>query len=282
MKKQNTCFFKTTLSPVLGWIRFLWGIFLPAMMISCTLPTQPDSRIEADLNARTQVLVINSDPGVEKYRIVQDEFVGHILHPVQTIPAQTISDSRYPASMIKKLNPEIIYCIGTAAYLLASENTPEKPIVFSSVLNWMRLPVTHLTHGVASELHSGMQMMLFRYIFPDLKKIGILYSDRFNRQWIDTVVKTAGETGFEILERKLIRGSKPFADLLSILAQADAFWLISDPDLIPDTDTLIRFQREVALTESTASEAKFRYYAALIDLRKKEGILLNEYWDGVI
>jgi outer membrane protein TolC len=45
-----------------------------------------------------------------------------------------------------------------------------------------------------------------------------------------------------------------------------------------DTDTLIRFQEDVVRTRGEVAEAVYRYYTALIALRKTEGVLLRSYW----
>ena len=80
--------------------------------------------------------------------------------------------------------PDLIYCIGTKAYLIAQKFVSERNIVFSSIINWQRLPVTEKTYGVSNELHPGMQMTMYRYVFPAVKRIGVLYSKSFNREWL--------------------------------------------------------------------------------------------------
>ncbi|MCD4781035.1 MAG: TolC family protein [Candidatus Omnitrophica bacterium] len=49
-----------------------------------------------------------------------------------------------------------------------------------------------------------------------------------------------------------------------------------------DTDTIIRFQDDTSQARIEAAEAKFQYYISKIDLFKKEGTLLHQYWDGKI
>ncbi len=49
-----------------------------------------------------------------------------------------------------------------------------------------------------------------------------------------------------------------------------------------DTDTLIRYQEDFLRAQKQAAQAAFDYRAAAIDLRKKEGMLLNAYWEGEI
>ena len=49
-----------------------------------------------------------------------------------------------------------------------------------------------------------------------------------------------------------------------------------------DTDTVIRYQRDLLTASLAAAEAQYQYQLALVDLRRIEGRLLNDYWDGAI
>ncbi len=49
-----------------------------------------------------------------------------------------------------------------------------------------------------------------------------------------------------------------------------------------ETNTVIRFQEDEIQARWLAAQAKFAYYAARVDLRRTEGVLLNTYWDGEI
>ena len=49
-----------------------------------------------------------------------------------------------------------------------------------------------------------------------------------------------------------------------------------------DTDTIIRFQEDLLQAKWKAAQAIYDYLISAIDLRKKEGVLLNTYWEGSI
>ena len=49
-----------------------------------------------------------------------------------------------------------------------------------------------------------------------------------------------------------------------------------------NTDTVIRFQEDLVRARSVVAEAIRRYHNALVDLRRKEGTLLQAYWEGTI
>ena len=49
-----------------------------------------------------------------------------------------------------------------------------------------------------------------------------------------------------------------------------------------DSDVVIRYQEDALAARVRAVNAFYEYYEALIDLKKKEGSLLVEHWDGEI
>ena len=199
-------------------------IFLPGSLSSDSSP---------------RVLLINSDTTVEKYEVAGNEFKKALPHPVVEVHLDKkkwrISDIE---EMIYDEDPDLIYCIGTKAYLIANKYANETDRVFSSIINWQRLPMTQKTYGVSSELHSEMQITLFRYILPEIKKIGVLYSDKYNRQWFNETRAEAGEIGIEIIGKPVTEDKKPHEALKELLPSIDALWLIADPLIVTDKNIL--------------------------------------------
>jgi putative tryptophan/tyrosine transport system substrate-binding protein len=192
-----------------------------------------------------KVLLINSDSGVEKYKMTQEEFKKAFSRPVREI---NLNDKKWGISEVEDLlydeNPDLIYCIGSKAYLIANKFTAEKPVVFSSVINWQRLPVTKKTYGVSNELPSGMQITLFRYVFPSVKRIGIIYSEQYNSQWFDKTREEAGKIGVTIIGQKVARNKDFLNSVKLLLPNIDALWLISDPVIISDKKIITEVFKE--------------------------------------
>ncbi len=186
-----------------------------------------------------KILVINSDASVAKYAIAGESFKKAITYPVHEI---NLSDSKHMASYVKQTlkthSYDSIYCIGTQAYMAAHKYAGKTDIIFSSAINWRRLPVNKNTYGVSNELHTAAQLMLFRYIFPDIRKIGIFYSDRFNKQWARRCVEEGNKIGIEIICRKITDNDLSPAEFARQFKEIDAFWLISDPVLISGKNRL--------------------------------------------
>lgn len=188
-----------------------------------------------------KVLLINSDATVEKYQLAQEEFKKTFARPVLEI---NLDDEKWKVPDVEEIlydeYPDLVYCIGSKAYLIANRYVGEKEILFSSIVNWQRLPLTQKTYGVSSELHSGMQMTLFRYIFPEIKKIGVLYSEQYNSQWFHNAKAEASQMGIEIIGQSITESKQTTGALNLLIPKIDALWLISDPLIMTDKKNLKR------------------------------------------
>ena len=192
-----------------------------------------------------KILLINSDASVERYAVAQAEFTSSISYPTSQMDLggrkktlQEIED------MLFDEYPDLVYCIGTRAYLAANRFLKEKDIVFSSIINWQRLPVTKKTFGVSNELHPEMQIMLFRYMFPGVRKIGVLYSEEYNGQWVNQAGAQAKEMGVEIIGCAVEESKEAVSSLKKSLPDMDALWLISDPVILSDKQVLMQLFTE--------------------------------------
>ncbi|MDY6863408.1 MAG: ABC transporter substrate binding protein [Thermodesulfobacteriota bacterium] len=194
---------------------------------------------------KPKILLINSNTSVEKYKVVQEEFKKVVSHSVLEV---NLNEKKWKTPHIEDLiydeDPDLIYCIGSKAYLIAHRYAPRKAIIFSSIINWLRLPATKKTYGVSNELHTGMQIMLFRYIFPGVKKIGVLYSKQYNSQWFNETRNNAGEMGIEIIGRSVSNKGKHDSALKELIPDMDAFWLISDPVIMSDKRIIFEIFKE--------------------------------------
>jgi putative ABC transport system substrate-binding protein len=210
------------------------GRFLSFAFLLCTAVFADDSPPE--------ILLLNSDFSVEKYRIIDEEFRKTLSSHIRVTRVDMKLEIS-AASAIKRIlaskNYRLIYCVGSKAYLLANQYAGEKPLIFSSVINWQRMQVTDKTYGVSNELHTGMQITLFRYIFPKIKKIGVLYSREFSEEWFETAKAEAGAAGAEIIGRRVSGSHQTLTELKDILPDAEALWLISDPVVMPDKNVLL-------------------------------------------
>jgi len=186
------------------------------------------------------ILVLNSDASVEKYRVPQEEFQQSIGMPVSLID---LAEKKWTVDELEEAlydeSPDLVYCIGTKSYLMAHKYLGKTPVVFSSILNWLRLPMSDRRYGVSNELHAGMEMMLFRHIFPEITTIGVLYSQKYTAEWFQSANEQAKELGLTIVGHRIEKKEPLETALTALLEQkADAFWLIPDPEVMSDADEL--------------------------------------------
>lgn len=192
----------------------------------------------ASADSISRIVVINSDAAVKHYALAQTAFTERLSDiKANIILADQTADA--VKDKILRINPRFIYAIGSKAYMLAQEIAEDRTIVFSSVLNWQRLPVNKNVYGVSNELPSGMQLMTYRYLFPAMKKIGVLYSERFNKEWLDDALINANDVGIEIVAVPITETSELTPALQKLLPQIDAFWLISDPVVLADRESVL-------------------------------------------
>lgn len=179
-----------------------------------------------------KVLIINSNASVEKYRTVQDEFKKALSVPVSEVNLENTGDEKMNSLSLHA--PDIVYCIGAKAYSAASRYFADKHIVFSSVLNYRRMDLTPKTYGVSYELHPRMPLYIVRSLFPTVKRIGMLYSKQFTRQWFESARDQAKELGLEITGRAVSDSGDTEPFLKQIITESDAVWMISDPIVMPE------------------------------------------------
>lgn len=189
---------------------------------------------------RPNIILLNSDTSVVKYNEAQEAFKKTFTLPVQEV---NLAEKKWKISEIEDMlydeYPDIVYCIGSKAYLVANKYVSEKDIVFSSIINWHRLPLIEKSYGVSNELHTGMQITLFRYVFPDVKKIGVLYSGQYNSQWFNKTRTEAKEMGVEIIGQAVSKTKNSVFALENIIPEINALWLISDPKIMADKKILM-------------------------------------------
>lgn len=214
-----------------------------------------------------KVLILNSDSSVEKYFLAQSEFKPKLAKRIVKVDlgSEWTEESKIKR-LIKAENPEVIYCIGSKAYQTAYKYGKMKNIIFSSIIKWRRLPLGSNTYGVALELPPGMQLMTYRYLFPEIKKIGVLYSKTYSAGWLKRAKEAAREVGMEIIAERVKNSENLESALKKLLPEVDVLWLTSDPIVLSGIKEIKKiFQESDAMKKPVfAYDEVFADFGALL------------------
>ncbi len=144
---------------------------------------------------------------------------------------------------LRKIRPRAVLTIGSSATRFAQKNFPNIPIVFAAVL-YPKLSgfVESVSHpggnitGASLDIPNDVQFKYFKKIVPDLKKIGVLYSDSTS-SLIPPAQKTAQKLGLTLIPVK-VNGHKQLPAALDSLAKlVDGIWSLADPVLFNPIST---------------------------------------------
>jgi putative ABC transport system substrate-binding protein len=95
----------------------------------------------------------------------------------------------------------------------------------------------------------GQEITLFRLFFPNVQKIGVLYSKKYTEEWFKNATNEAKEmremgVEIEIMGRSISQTKQVIPTLKKLLEKVDAFWLISDPELMSTKEDLLNILQE--------------------------------------
>jgi putative tryptophan/tyrosine transport system substrate-binding protein len=215
----------------------------------------------APCHAANTVLILNSDMTVERYQQAQEAFKETL-----NLATLDLDLSRQPAErqierQIRQARPEFIYCIGTRAYNLVHNLDRDKNIVISSAINVKRLPVGSRTYGIANEMPAAIQLTYFRFFFPEVKRIGVLYSSQYNQEIFEEAVAAGRDVDIQVVGARIRRTRNLERSLKELLPKVDALWLVSDP-LVLATQTSTE---EILRQADAAQKPIFTFNPAFVD-----------------
>ncbi len=148
------------------------------------------------------------------------------------------------------LNPrheDLIYCIGSKAFLFAMKNFPDNRVLVSSAVNGQHFKQNSEIYRISEQVPLETQITNIKMVFSFIKKIGIIYSPEYNEEWIENAGKEARLYGIEIKGRPYDK-SESFENLFSeLLSVVDAILLIPDPRVITRSsfDKMMRISNSI-------------------------------------
>ncbi len=260
--------FKTTADSLRRYISFNYGIYYSVVLglficISLSLFTSKSLFAED----KKKVIILNSDMSIYKYSLAHTEFKSKMTRQTCEIDlGSKWTDETKIANMIYEEDPKVIYSIGSKAYILAHKLAKDKKLIFALVINWRRFPMDENTYGITSELPQDMQLMMYRYLFPEINKIGVLYSKAYHKKWLDTAIESGKDVKIDIIGRPISKSGEIEKALNELLPKVDALWLIPDPTVINEIKSVKKIfkQSEVSMKPVLAYDKVFVNFGAAL------------------
>lgn len=200
-----------------------------------------DSSSSSQLSAHSKqkVLIINSNQSVERYQIAESTFIESMSDyntKVVNLEAEK-QPIEYLQDVLNTERYDLIYCIGAKALGSIDYIDPSMPVVYTAVLNWRRFQGRNNYFGIASELSPQVQLTWFKYLFPEIRNIGVFYGEE-NQTLIDDAKKTANNLSLK-LETEMLRSDEQLMlSAKAMLNDVDALWLISDSSTLSSIESV--------------------------------------------
>lgn len=134
---------------------------------------------------------------------------------------------------ISRHPPDLIITVGLLATVVARDNFQRTPIVYCMVINPDRFSLSgnNLT-GVSLNISSFEAIRRLRELFPEAKKIGILYDPAKTKKTVEKDMQIAQTWGFT-LTTKEVSSIKEMPDAFrEIQNEIDLLWLIPDSTVV--------------------------------------------------
>ncbi|MDX1451600.1 MAG: ABC transporter substrate binding protein [Oleiphilaceae bacterium] len=215
-------------------------------------------------NGQEVVLLVNSDASINRYRIPAESFKSALTsHAIVEVDLGEHSD---PIEALQDhLNTQRvagIHVVGAKALGAINYLAPNAPVVYSGVLSWRQLQehISIPVKGVASDVAPKAQLIWLKYFFPELRKLGVLYSED-NEYMLSEAHAAADELGIKLYAAHQHQAATLQDPVQEILTQSEALWLISDPAVIRSEQAA---QRLFALAEKTGKPI-FGYKRLFVD-----------------
>ncbi len=186
----------------------------------------------------TEILILNSDASLIKYSTAQETFNKAMGGKCKDVDLGNKWEKSNIKNIVEDKNHGIIYCIGSKAFRMAQKYGKNKNIIFSLAINWERFKVGKNTYGVSNELNPAMKLMMYKYIFPDVKSIGVIYSKKYSKEWVASAKESAKNMDINIIARSINNPEGLETGLKKLMPEVDALWLIPDPVVLSGRDAV--------------------------------------------
>ncbi|MFH1416006.1 MAG: ABC transporter substrate-binding protein [Elusimicrobiota bacterium] len=136
---------------------------------------------------------------------------------------------------IKDSNPDVIVTFGVETTRMAKEAISDIPIVFSMVFNpekeglvdSMEVPGRNVT-GVCLDIPAADQFKKMKSLFPEFKKVGVVYDPVNSDNFVKKAKKAAVSHGFEMITHSVSSSNEIMPAFENLNGNVDLIWAIPD------------------------------------------------------
>ncbi len=154
----------------------------------------------------------------------------------------TLREDEGPEKILGK-SPDVIIAVGTAA-LMKLKGITTIPIIYAMAVpsDALRMHAPNIS-GVSMDLAPAAHLAAMQGLFPDRKRIGVLYDPSHTDQFVQDAVKAASASGLELVLHQLRDPSRLSTALAALENKVDILWVLPDPTVITggNTELLLRY-----------------------------------------
>ncbi|MBS0181007.1 MAG: ABC transporter substrate-binding protein [Nitrospira sp.] len=147
-----------------------------------------------------------------------------------------LAEGRQIARILRASPPDLIFAVGLKAAMAAKLEIFDQPVVFCMVLNpeAYGLPAPNMT-GIAVRLPAATQLAALRSALPNRNRVGVLYDEDHNGDFIRQAHQAAKQHGLELLAVAVHRQEEIPNVVRALLPKIDALWLIQDQTVVSES-----------------------------------------------
>ena len=188
--------------------------------------------------AKRPVVVLVKSKKIAPYNMAEEGFKDRINGNANMIGyvLDDFHEKKLLYQKVKSSRPDLIFVVGASALKVLLPEFTETPILFSVVLNPLKLklinswtePGRNLT-GTALNIPYKIQFKWIKKVLPDATRVGIIYKMEFSNQSLGKAAKAAEQFGLKLVSQK-IDGIKDVLPALKNLSKHSDI-LLGIPDL---------------------------------------------------
>lgn len=169
-------------------------------------------------------------------RLAQQEKAPAIDVTAHVLEGESVDTARVRRDL-RARRPALVFAVGANAALVASEELPDVPIVYSMVVNPARYALRRPNVcGISLDISPREQLDLLKQIKQDVRRVGVIYNPSESGNLIEDASAFAKTHNLDLLRREAGTVKDAIATIRELEGEKlDAFLMILDPVIANET-----------------------------------------------